>query len=88
MNVSLNFSMLYIFLYIYIFEFANAIYRVNYYFIFFKFFIIVKYIESFDSKAKRLITHLALIFYCAIILVYSDIAGALAVRRFSRRADS
>lgn len=66
--VCFNFSLIYIFIYIYFFEFTNIIYRINYYFIFFKFFIIIKYIENLDIKNNRIIGNLLLIIYCGIML--------------------
>lgn len=69
LNVSFNFSLIYIFIYIYFFEFTNIIYRINYYFVFFKFFIIVKYIEGLEIKTNRIVGNLLLVIYCGIMLV-------------------
>lgn len=69
MTISFNFSLLYIFIYIYFFEFTNIIYRINYYFIFFKFFIIVKYIEGLEIKNNKMIANFILVLYCGIMLI-------------------
>lgn len=69
LNISFNFSLIYIFIYIYLFEFTNIIYRFEYYFIFFKFFIIVKYIETLNLRYNRFFGQLLLIVYCSIMLM-------------------
>lgn len=68
LNVCFNLSIIYIFIYIYFFEFTNIIYRLMYYFVFFKFFIIVRYTESLEIKNNRILGQLLLVIYCGIML--------------------
>jgi len=74
LNICLNLSLIYIFLYLYFFELYTFIYRVNYYFIFFKFFIIVKYIEN-EVGWKRIYLNTALVMYCAIMMISKILQG-------------
>ncbi|MBO9153263.1 EpsG family protein [Chitinophaga sp. GCM10012297] len=75
MNICFNLSLLYIFIYIYLFDLITFTYRINYYFIFFKFFLIVKFIETMESKEHRFIGNVTLISYCAIMLTIRLIQG-------------
>ncbi|MFB6457669.1 EpsG family protein [Chitinophaga sp. Hz27] len=75
LNVCFNFAILYIFIYIYLFDLYTFIYRLNYFFVFFKFMIIAKYIESLEWNYNRFIGTLLLIFYCAIMLTIRLIQG-------------
>lgn len=67
-NVALNLSLLYIFIYIYFFDLSSFTYRLNYYFVFFKFFVIVKFIENLELKSNRIISNCILIAYCAMMM--------------------
>lgn len=75
LNISFNFAMVYIFFYIYFFEFFNVIYRINYYFILFKFFPIVAYIENVKNSKRRIVYHCVLVSYCAVMLIMRIMQG-------------
>jgi hypothetical protein len=68
-NICLNLALIYILIYIYFFDISSFSYRLNYYLIIFKFFVLVRYIESLEITSNKIIANTLLIIYCAMMMV-------------------
>lgn len=68
-NICFNLALIYIFVYIFFFDINSISYRLNYYLIIFKFFVLVKYIESLDLNINRIIANSVLLIYCALMMI-------------------
>ena len=68
-NICLNLALIYILIYIYFFDISSFSYRLNYYLIIFKFFVIVKYIEHLEKENNRTVIHALFITYCALMMI-------------------
>ena len=69
LNISFNLAMTYIFIYIYFFDVSSFSYRLNYYLIIFKFFIIVSFIESLEKNTNKIIANGLLVVYCLLMML-------------------
>jgi hypothetical protein len=69
LNICFNLALTYIFIYIYFFEISSFSYRLNYYLIIFKFFIIVSYIESLEKDTNKIFANAVLIVYCFLMMI-------------------
>lgn len=68
-NICLNLALIYILIYIYFFDISSFSYRLNYYLIIFKFFVLAKFIESLEIGNNRIIAKTILIIYCGLIMI-------------------
>jgi hypothetical protein len=68
-NICFNLAIIYIFIYIYFFEISSFSYRLNYYLLIFKFFVLVKFIENLEIKHNRLILNSVLVIYCTMMMI-------------------
>ncbi len=68
-NICLNLSLIYILIYIWFFDISSFSYRLNYYLIIFKFFVLARFIESLEIKNNRSIAKIILIIYCGLMMI-------------------
>jgi hypothetical protein len=68
-NISLNLALIYILIYIYFFDISSFSYRLNYYLIIFKFFVLAKFIESLEIQNNKFIAKTLLIVYCGLMMI-------------------